>query len=70
MKSNKQSDMPSLTDLTTEKSIPEMFQDMQQQRTSDLMNNIDMYAPPKKMTLYKEAFIHAESLKIKKFQDK
>jgi hypothetical protein len=67
---SKPSDINSVTETTSEKSAPETFQDMQQQRTNDLMNNINSYAPPKKAAVYKGAFIHAESLKIKKFQDK
>jgi hypothetical protein len=40
------------------------------QRTNDLLYNITRHAPTKKVKLYKEAFAHAEGLKIRKFEDK
>ena len=49
---------------------PENLQTMHNQRTTDLLANISRHAPKKKVTLYKEAFLNAEPLKIRKFQDK
>ena len=46
------------------------IQNMNQQRTSDLLKNINRHAPTKKVQLFKEAFMNAEPLKIRKYQDK
>jgi hypothetical protein len=43
---------------------------MAQQRTVDLLKNIERHAPIKKIKLFKEAFMNAEPLKIKKFNEK
>ena len=43
---------------------------MQDQRTKDLMNNISRHALPKKVQVFKDAFVNSEAVKIKKFQNK
>lgn len=50
--------------------VTDTIKSLADQRTNDLLDNINRHALPKKIKLYKEAFAHAEGLKIKKFEDK
>ena len=51
-------------------SVPQNFNFMHNQRTKDLMDNIERHALPKKVRVFKEAFVNSEIVKIKKFQNK
>lgn len=55
---------------TDKETVTDTIQSLADQRTNDLLENINRHALPKKVKLYKEAFAHAEGLKIKKFEDK
>lgn len=58
------------SDTVSDTSKPDSYNAMHNQRMVDLLDNIKRHALPKKVKLFKQAFINSEGLKIKKFEDK